>query len=104
MLKCCLYIFILRESGKLSNPKENSILFFSSQVPFFRRLSDVSASEMKTRFLGVLGYWTFQYMVIDVLNAMLAVSTVALRLTSVDVWPPFFGSVDEAWSLRQFWG
>ena len=104
LLKCLIYVLILHLSSHLGNPDENPILFSSDRIPFFRRLRNVSASEMSTRILGVLGYWTVQYMVIEVLYSVLAILAIALRITDVDVWPPVFGSVDEAWSIRQFWG
>lgn len=104
MLKCLFYIHILRLSSRFGNPDENPILFSSDRIPFLTRLGSVTRSEMSTRVLGVLAYWTVQYMVIDVLYSVHAVLAVALRITDVDVWPPVFGSVDDAWSLRQFWG
>ena len=103
MLKCSAYIFILRLSSKLSKPAESPMLFTSSRICLFTRLTDISASELKIRLLGVLGYWTVQYLVIEVLFSILATLAVALYLMNVDVWPPVFGSISEAWSLRQFW-
>ncbi|MCJ1251307.1 hypothetical protein MMC30_008539 [Trapelia coarctata] len=104
IFKCLIYILILRLSHRFGNPDENPVLFSSDRIPFLTRLGNVSASEMRTRVLGVLAYWTIQYMVIEVLYSFLAVLAVAMRITDVDVWPPVFGSVDDAWSIRQFWG
>ncbi|KAL8830594.1 MAG: hypothetical protein Q9191_001347 [Dirinaria sp. TL-2023a] len=103
-LKSSVYVFILRLSSSLGNPKENPVLFSPSRIPFLSRLWEVSTSEIITRVLSVLGYWVVQYMVIEVLYSFLAVSAVALRITDVDAWPPVFGSVMEAWSIRQYWG
>ena len=104
MFKCCVYIMILRLCGELGNPAENPVLFSSARIPLFARLGAISALETKTRVLGVLGYWIVQYLVIEVLYSILAVVAVTLHVTSVNVWRPVFGWVDEAWSLRQFWG
>ena len=103
VFKCCVYIVILRLSSKLGEPAKNPVLFSSAQVPFFMRVREVSFLEVKTRLLGTLGYWTVQYLVIEVLYGILAILAITLRLTGVNVWPPVFGSVDEAWCLRQFW-
>ena len=103
-LKCSIYILILRLSNRFGSPDQNPVLFSQNQIPFFTRLRDVSASEVGTRFLSVMGYWTVQYMVIQVLYSILAILAVTLRITDVKVWPPVFGSVGDAWSIRQFWG
>lgn len=104
VLKCWLYVFILRLSTRLGNPEDSAIIFSSDRIIFFRRLNDISAEETGSRVLGTLGYWTVQYFVIELLYSILAISAVSLHITGVTVWPPAFGSVDEAWSLRQFWG
>ena len=104
ILKCSIYILILRLSSSFGNPNENPVLFSSNRIPFLSRLREVSTLEISTRVLSVLGYWTVQYMVIQVLYSVLAVLAVALHITDVDVWPPVFGSVEEAWSIRQYWG
>ena len=104
VFRCCLYIFILRLSGKLGKPAENPVLFSSAKVPLFMRVREISVLEEKMRLLGTLGYWTVQYLVIEVLYGILATLAVALHFMGVDVWPPVFGCVDEAWSLRKFWG
>lgn len=103
-LKCCVHIFIIRLSTQLGNPSNNPIVFSSDRIAFFRRLNDISVDELISRFLGTLGYWTIQYLIIDLLYSLLAIAAISLNITEVDTWPPVFGHVDEAWSLRQFWG
>lgn len=103
-LKCLLYIFILRAISGLGNPEDNLVLFSSDQIPLLNRLGNVTMVELGTRLFSVLGYWAVQYMVVDFLYSVLAVVAVALHITNVDVWHPVFGSVGDAWSIRQFWG
>ncbi|KAI8631572.1 membrane bound O-acyl transferase family-domain-containing protein [Xylariaceae sp. FL1651] len=103
-LKCIIYIDLLRLTSRLGNPEDNPILFSQDHVPFFQRLGDISSTELQTRVLGVLGYWTIQYMVISVLYSTLAILAVVLGLSAVSEWPPVFGSVVDSWSLGQFWG
>ena len=101
---CFLYISILRMVHNLGNPEENPTLFSSERVPLISRLGSVSRMEMSTRVLGVVGYWTIQYIVINLLYSFLAVTAVSLRISDVGKWPPVFGRLEEAWSIRQFWG
>ena len=103
-LKCVIFILVLRLSTSLGNPAQNPVFFSSARIPFLRRLGSVSASEMSTRLFGVLGYWTVQYIVIQLLYSTIAIVAVSLHMSDVRVWPPVFGPIDEAWSLRQFWG
>jgi len=103
-LKCLVFIFILRASNDLGNPQDNPTLFSSSRIPLLARLPEVTTEELSTRIFGVLGYWTVEYMLIDVLYSLVASVTVALHITNVEVWPPVFGSIRDAWSIRQFWG
>lgn len=103
-LKCLIFGFILRATNDLGNPQDNPTLFSSARIPLLTRLGDVTMSEFETRILGVLGYWVVEYLFIDVLYSILACVTVALHITDVEAWPPVFGSVLDACSIRQFWG
>lgn len=103
-LMCIVYISLLRLTNGASTPEDNPILFSSEKIPLFGRLEAITATELQTRVLAVLGYWTIQYMIISVLYSMLSISAVALGLSVVNEWPPVFGSVVDSWSLRQFWG
>ena len=104
MFKCTVFILSLSLISSLGDRSENPILFSSDRIGLFTRLGSVSASELCTRFLGVLGYWVVQYMIIQVVYHAVAMAAVGLHVTEVAAWPPVFGSVDEARSLRQFWG
>ncbi|KAK4151731.1 membrane bound O-acyl transferase family-domain-containing protein [Chaetomidium leptoderma] len=108
-LKCVVYIFLLRTISGLGNPDENPVLFASDRAPLFRRLyyrgrGSITASELGTRAAAVLGYWTVQYVVIDLLYGLLALVAVGLGVTEVRGWVPAFGSVADARGVRLFWG
>lgn len=112
VLKCALYIFLLRLGNSLGDPSQNATLFSSTNIPLagniiYPRTSPsiyIDLAQLGSRLLGVLGYWTVQYLIINLLYDILATLSVALHITNVDVWPPVFGRHNQAWSLRQFWG
>jgi hypothetical protein len=112
LLKITICTLILRMGSSLGDPSQNAVLFSPTKVPLVGNIIDPTAGwsscidweQLHIRLLAVLGYWTVQYLVINLLYDCLAVFAVALHITEVDVWPPVFGRGDEAWSLRQFWG
>jgi hypothetical protein len=112
LLKITISTLILRMGNSLSDPRQNAVLFSSAKIPVVGNIIDPTAGwpscidweQLHIRFLAVLGYLTVQYLIINLLYDFLAVFSVALHITEVDVWPPVFGRLDEAWSLRQFWG
>ncbi|KXS94515.1 hypothetical protein AC578_3187 [Pseudocercospora eumusae] len=79
-------------------------LFSPSHVPLFARIAEVTPEELAVRALGVLIYWTMQYLSLSLLYNSLAVTTVALQIFGPEEWPPIFGAIDQAWSIAQFWG
>lgn len=104
IIKWSAYVLILDLVSLVSNNGDNTFTFSSARIPFFTRLADVSGEEIQTRIISVIGYWTIQYIVIEVLSGTLAIAAVALGITAVNVWPPVFGSLGDCYSLRQFWG
>jgi hypothetical protein len=84
--------------------KENAIIFSAARVPIFSRIAKVTLVELGTRAVGVLAYWTMQYLSLSLIYGFLSIVAVAVGLSNVEEWPPVFGSVDEAWSIAQFWG
>ena len=102
--KCALFIVILRSVSGLGDPNDNAFLFASRRIPLFARRQSISTQELTTRVLGVAGYWTIQYLCIDVMYNVPATTAVMFNLTHVEEWPPVFGFVGDSWSIRRFWG
>lgn len=112
VLKCASCMILLRVCNSLGDPSQNATLFSSTNIPLAGNIihprtspsTYIDMAQLGSRLLGVLGYWTVQYLIINLLYDILATLSVALHITNVDVWPPVFGRHNEAWSLRQFWG
>ncbi|PYH94737.1 hypothetical protein BO71DRAFT_483561 [Aspergillus ellipticus CBS 707.79] len=84
---------------------ENAITFFSEKIPFLTRLSAVSAEELTARVLSTFGYWAASYVVLEAVYSTLGIVAVLFGdATDIRKWPPMFGSIQDCYSLRQFWG
>lgn len=85
-------------------PPPDPSMFSPSTIPFFRRFSDVTSSELALRLSSTLTFWINTYCIINVINGVLALFCVGLGLSEAKDWPPIFGAVGEAFSVRKFWG
>jgi hypothetical protein len=59
---------------------------------------------MIVRSTTIVGVWRILFISLQLVYGAMKVLAVALSINEVAVWPPLFGSVTEALSLRQFWG
>lgn len=109
MAICTLILWMGRPSG---DPVQNWVLFSPHEIPMVGNIIDPAADwsslvnweRLRIRSLDIHGYWAVQEIIISLLYDFSDTLAVALRITEVDSWPPLFGRLDEAWSLRQFWG
>ena len=104
--KCILYFLLLDLAGLLngSNNNNNHLVFSTDRVPLFARLGNVSIEELSTRSASVLAFWILQYIVIELVYGAVAMVAVTFGRSTVEAWPPMFGSLQDSYSLRQFWG
>ncbi|WQF80832.1 Putative Wax synthase domain-containing protein [Colletotrichum destructivum] len=84
--------------------REQATMFWKRHIPIFSRIPEVTLAELGIRVVGVLAYWTMQYLSLSFLYGFLSVVMVAIGLSDVEEWPPVFGPLGEAWSIAQFWG
>ena len=82
----------------------NAINFSARKVPFFRRLGTVSGEDLIVRVATTLGLWVSLYCVIQAGTNFYAFLCVGLGIDERKDWPPSFGSLKEAYSVRRFWG
>lgn len=59
---------------------------------------------MKIQLLSTIGFWVRLYCVIEGSNAVASAIAVSLGLSKARDWRPIFGSLSEAYTLRNFWG
>ncbi|KAL8707943.1 MAG: hypothetical protein Q9220_007086 [cf. Caloplaca sp. 1 TL-2023] len=89
-----------------SQPLEvNARMYSADRVRIMTGAADNLSLEMVlTRFATVLSYWFCTAIVIDAFSSFFNFVMVALCLEPVEVYRPNFGSVSEAYTVRQFWG
>ncbi|MCJ1404229.1 hypothetical protein MMC11_007454 [Xylographa trunciseda] len=73
-------------------------------VPVLARISGITWQEVGTRTQDTLGYYVFCYCLIQCYTSFVACAVVALHVDQPRDWRPNFGRLDDAYSLRQFWG
>lgn len=79
-------------------------MFQPSLVPFFTRIGEVTQEEVWTRLVVGVTTWTGAYCLLQVLLCIPAIVGICLKPGSVQEWPPGFGPVLEAYTVRGFWG
>lgn len=78
--------------------------FLPSKEIYFRRLTTVTFRETLVR-AWIVGYWTLYSMgFYTALHDVLAFIFVSTGLDMPEDWPPLFGSIRDATSVRNFWG
>ena len=86
-----------------SQPEQNHIVFHRSRVPLANP-DNWSLDNLLVRLFSVLGFWASLYCVIELYMGLIAFVIVALDINKVKLWPPAFGPITEAYTVRRFWG
>ncbi|GKZ20610.1 hypothetical protein AbraIFM66951_005937 [Aspergillus brasiliensis] len=89
--------------GSMGDPEVGSRFLIASRVPFFRRLSEITAEEIIIRmFSGIaagIGLLASQ----GGFYYLFAFTSVLLNWSKPQDWPPFYGALSDAYSLRRLW-
>lgn len=98
-----LFVDILSQESKPL--EDNARLYSSGKVRIFTGDgNNLSTEQILIRLVTVILYWISTALVIDAVGSMFAVLSVALYIKDVEHYPPNFGSVSEAYTIRRFWG
>lgn len=87
-----------------AQPEQNPILFKPQNVPFLARWDDISAIELAVRTFASLAVWLNIYCIFRVGHGILSFVAVSTGLSKVTAWPPAFGPLAEAYTVRRCWG
>ena len=102
ILICLLALDVLGVMRR--DTSQNEVLFSQSKIQLFSRLSEVTAEELPVRVLAAILQWSGAIVILQIIYDVTAFLFVGLSFSSVERWPPLFGTWSECWSLRQFWG
>ena len=100
LLSCYL---VLDAFNFLSQPGQNQLLYNDSEVSL-ALAKNRSAERIIVRSASTLGFWVSLYCIIQLYMGSVAVLSVGLGLSDVRSWRPGFGPVNEAYTVRRFWG
>ena len=98
----CFCILIVDLITVLAQPEQNAVKFDRSRISWTDP-ANFSTEALVVRTSSVLGFGISLYCIIQVLMGSLAFCAVALDISEPKQWPPGFGSVSEAYTLRRFW-
>lgn len=63
-----------------------------------------SRDHLGVRVAATLLFWAGTYCLLDAGYCFTSMISVAFDLTEPDEWPPLFGSIGDAYSIKRFWG
>lgn len=86
-----------------SQPEQNEVLYNSTRIPWANP-SNISFEKFIVRSTTVLGFWISLYCIIQAYMGSVAFLSVAIGLSRVESWPPGYGPIIEAYTIRRFWG
>jgi len=78
--------------------------FSATKEHLFSRLSHVTATELLTRTIFTASEWAKAFLSINIMYDIPALIIVGSRLSSPSNWPPIWGPLSGAYSIRRFWG
>ena len=67
-------------------------------------IMNISLLDLGIRSANVIRFWMILYLFLTIAYSALSFVAVGLGLYEPKAWPPMFGSVQEIYSIRQFWG
>lgn len=78
--------------------------FSPETIPLFTRMNHVTGQQLLTRLMTTLGYGIAVCSFQQLLHSIWALIDVGFGFSKVESWRPLFGSVEEAYTIRRFWG
>ena len=84
-------------------PPPNSETFAARKSKLILSLSDLNGETVLVRIFSTAVFWFMLRIIIGLIYNAVAFIAVATLLTTPEDWPPYFGSVTESFTLRNFW-
>ena len=87
-----------------ADPENNAALFSATKVPLLTRLGQVDSQELVVRIFASLMLWLNVVCIFYIFHGLVVFVAVASGISKVKDWPPPFGSLSDAYTVRKFWG
>ena len=98
--KCIIQEVTWRAFRRCFNAHWQEHFASSAESPFL----GASRDHLGVRVAATLLFWAGTYCLLDAGYCFTSMISVAFDLTEPDEWPPLFGSIGDAYSIRRFWG
>ena len=79
-------------------------LMLPSRVPFLTRIDEITQDEVVARLIIGVCTWTSGYCLMQIFFGCPALIAVCFKPSDVALWRPAFGSIQDAYTVRGFWG
>ncbi|KAM0801166.1 membrane bound O-acyl transferase family-domain-containing protein [Usnea florida] len=79
-------------------------LMLPSHIPFLTRIGEITQHEVVARLIVGVCTWTSGYCLMQILFACPALIAVCFKPSAVALCRPAFGSIQDAYTVRGFWG
>ena len=79
-------------------------LMLPSRVPFLTRVGEITQDEVVARLIVGVWTWTHGYCFMQMFFGFPALIAVCFKPSEVALWRPAFGSIQDAYTVRGFWG
>ena len=103
LFQCLISYLILDLSTLASQPDLNQVLYHHARISW-RSLDNLTTEHLAIRVATTLGFWLNVYCVIQCYMGFFALIAVGFGVSKVKYWPPGFGPMSEAYTIRRFWG
>ncbi|KAJ5656695.1 membrane bound O-acyl transferase family-domain-containing protein [Penicillium longicatenatum] len=89
--------------SSMSDPEVGNRFLVPSRVPFFRRLGEVTLEEVSIRSFSTIAMGAGLVCSQGGIYNIFAFISVLTGMSDPSDWPPFYGSLSDAYSLRRLW-
>lgn len=103
LVQVLISYLILDLSTLASQPDQNQVLYHHARISW-RNFDNLTPEHLSIRIATTLGFWLDVYCIIQCYMGFFALVAVGSGASKVEYWPPGFGNVSEAYSIRRFWG
>lgn len=81
----------------------NQALLSDAYIPILSRIRSVSFDEIATRVIVTYSFWAAQFSLLHVYWSLAAIVSVIFKPGELKLWRPLFGSISNAYTMRNFW-
>ena len=108
LLRTCLRLLtvylVLDLLTAWGDPDKNPVIYSLDLVPTFRRLGEVTVEQLVIRLITTIALWTSIYCIMTILYSVVSLIAVLSGASEARSWPPVYGSLSNAYTIRRFWG